>query len=380
MTEIHEDLIKIRSYEVLGELPDPFIFSDGTKVRSKEDWRKRRGELIRLAEKYVYGEMPPAPDALETELLGTDSQTISYRIRIKAGSYPFYFNMLLFKPLNIDPPWPVVIDGDRCWDEVYNHDLIHAFLERGIAFALFDRLELVSDLRDPEKKSPLYRAYEDMSFGALTGWAWGYSRCVDALLQTGLVMENAIGFTGQSRGGKTAVLAGALDERAAFVNPNESGCGGCGCFRVRASGLTEDGAPKREESLEAILDQFDYWFSPGLRNYYGHAEALPFDSHFLKALVAPRVLLEGNAASDLWANPVGSWQTAEAAREVYRFLGVPEKHYWYYRKGYHWHKAEDVIRLAKIIRCSLDGTVNDDEYYRTPFRRPDKIYTWSAPV
>lgn len=103
---------------------------------------------------------------------------------------------------------------------------------------------------------------------------------------------------------------------------------------------------------------------------------MPFDAHYLKALVAPRILLEGNAASDLWANPVGSYQTAMAAAEVYKFLGVPENHYWYYRTGYHDHLPEDVQRLAKLMR---EGHQTDDEYYVTPFVRPAPIYDWRAP-
>ena len=87
-------------------------------------------------------------------------------------------------------------------------------------------------------------------------------------------------------------------------------------------GVDEEGNSRHNESLEDLLDQFDYWFSPELKKYYGHAEDLPFDMHEVKALIAPRILLEGNAASDLWANPVGSVQTAVAAAEVFKFLGA----------------------------------------------------------
>lgn len=380
MSDFTEDLIRIKSYQVLGSLPNPFIFNDGTEVASPEDWKKRRSELYRLGVEIPYGKQPPAPEVFKVETLGIGSRTDSYRIRAGTGEYCVNFNMFILKPHDVKPPWPVVIDGDRCWDYAFDKDFTHAFLDRGIAVVLFDRLELVADFRDPGRSSPLYQAYPDLNFGALSGWAWGYSRCVDALLQLDMARRDCIAFTGHSRGGKAALLAGALDERAAFVNPNNSGCGGCGCYRIRAEGITEDGEPKREESLEAIIDQFDYWFSPELREYYGRAEKMPFDSHYLKALVAPRVLIEGNAASDLWANPVGSWQTAAAAEEVYKFLGVPENHYWYYRRGYHWHKVEDVTRLAKIMRASLDGEKTDDVFYMTPFPKPDKIFPWRSPI
>src|SRR5260370_12548052 len=41
-------------------LPDPLRFANGTEVR-KEDWSKRRQELLGLLERYVIGSFPPSP-------------------------------------------------------------------------------------------------------------------------------------------------------------------------------------------------------------------------------------------------------------------------------------------------------------------------------
>ena len=35
-------LIEITKYELLGKLPNPFIFEDGNEVKTPEDWEKRR--------------------------------------------------------------------------------------------------------------------------------------------------------------------------------------------------------------------------------------------------------------------------------------------------------------------------------------------------
>lgn len=34
---IHEDLIEITQYELMGELPNPFIFNDGTELTDPAD-------------------------------------------------------------------------------------------------------------------------------------------------------------------------------------------------------------------------------------------------------------------------------------------------------------------------------------------------------
>ena len=36
------------------------------------------------------------------------------------------------------------------------------------------------------------------------------------------------------------------------------------------------------------------------------------------------MLLDGEAASDIWGNPIGSWHTTMAAKEVFKFLGVKD--------------------------------------------------------
>ena len=43
---VPEDLIKITKYEVLDKLPNPFIFNDGTPLKTKEDWQKRKQEIL----------------------------------------------------------------------------------------------------------------------------------------------------------------------------------------------------------------------------------------------------------------------------------------------------------------------------------------------
>jgi len=42
----------------IQKLPDPFIKMDGTKISKRSDWHCRRQEILKQAEKYIYGERP----------------------------------------------------------------------------------------------------------------------------------------------------------------------------------------------------------------------------------------------------------------------------------------------------------------------------------
>ena len=188
-----------------------------------------------------------------------------------------------------------------------------------------------------------------------------------------------IAFTGHSRGGKTAALAGALDTRAKVVNPNETCAGACGCYRIHIAGYTEDSAPFRSETLHDIWNMFTFWFGPEFGAYADREAELPFDTHYLKAMVAPRILFVSEAAGDLWANPVGSWQSSEAAKEVFKFLGVEDNLFWYFRPGTHGHKVVDVDMLVNVIKNRRDGEPLDERMFRLPFEPMEKAFNWRTP-
>jgi endo-1,4-beta-xylanase len=110
-----------------------------------------------------------------------------------------------------------------------------------------------------------------------------------------------------------------------------------------------------------------------------HVERLPFDQHEVKALIAPRGLLETEALGDTWANPKGSRQTYAAAKEVYTFLGVPEKIGIFYREGGHQHGAADFNVLLDFADQLFFGKKSDRNFDANPFPDAPKGYDWSAP-
>jgi hypothetical protein len=67
-----------------------------------------------------------------------------------------------------------------------------------------------------------YPAYPNYDWGLLRGWAWGVSRIVDYLETDSSVYKidrTKLIVTGVSRTGKSALVAGAFDDRLAMIAP-----------------------------------------------------------------------------------------------------------------------------------------------------------------
>lgn len=326
------------------ELPALLAGGLGGNVLAKADWSARRAGLLQQILEIEYGELPPVAQRVRARLLHEHSTSSTgrynnarhaqYHLICEGGRQPVAFVLDLLVPAG-DGPFPVILDGDGCW--LYVADEVRREVTgRGYILAVFNRTEIAPDNGSPARDCGIYEAYPEGEYGAIAAWAWGYHRCVDFLARLDFVDSTRIAVTGHSRGGKTALLAGATDERIALTAPNNSGCCGAGCFRICGAG---------SERIADILRNFSYWFSPNLLAYAGRDEELPFDQHALKALIAPRALITTEALGDLWANPYGTYQTHLAAQEVYQLLGASGKIAIKFREGGHAHEYRDWVTL-----------------------------------
>ena len=357
-----------------SSLPDPFRFQSGVRVESLADWRRRRRELTDLVVAIEYGGLPPTPSGVTGEALyrhkarcfGEASYT-QYRI-LNDDDVSCHFRLDVLVPPG-DGPFPVVLTGDGCFRYVTD-EITLDILGRGFILAQFSRTAIVPDLYNSERTTGLYRVYPDAQFGAIAGWAWGYHRCVDFLLTLDAVRRDGIAVVGHSRGGKTALLAGATDERIALTAPNGSGSGGAGCFRWQG--------PK-SETLADSHRMIPYWYGPRLWDFVGREHQMPFDQHFLKALVAPRALVSTEGLDDLWSNPSGTWQTYLAAREVYRFLGAEDRIGIRFREGGHDHGQADWRAFLDFAEWHFFGRQPECAFDQNPYPDMDAAFTWSAP-
>lgn len=328
--------------------------------KNAAEWEKKRDAILSEVVNLEYGGMPPNPETLRVEQLQClPNHPLSTKVYVNEK---FSFMMQVFRPekLKDGKKYPVILNGDGCF-RTCNDVVIDDAISRGYVVAKFNRVEFAPDINQDERRGGIYDMYPDLCFGAISAWAWGYSRAMDALETIDFVDIENVAITGHSRGGKTVLLAGAVDKRFAVVNPNNSGCCGAGCFRYRTEPC--DGKSGNER-LEDILDKFAYWFGPELDEYIGRDHELPFDQHFLKAAVAPRKLLETNGRDDTWANPKGSYITFEAAKEIYELYGVPENIAYLIREGGHAHTPDDFAALLTFIE---DRSTVPEGYLTTPF-------------
>lgn len=352
------DLPGVDQLPEIAELPDP-LRSSGEKITTAEGWGERRAEIKRMLLYYEYGHMPPAPGNVTVRSM-TRSNLFSgaaeeQRLLLSMGPQDrIEMHARLVIPTAPKGPHPVLLQNTNALGKIPIEEEI---IRRGYMIAEYLRTDL-----DPDANGivgPAQEVYPEYDWATLAVWAWGGLRMVDYLQTLEFVDKGKIAITGHSRGGKTALLAGALDERIALVNPNGSGCGGAGCYRIEG--------PK-SETLAAITDpkRFSYWFHPRFRDFAERESQLPFDQHFLKALVAPRALLSTEALEDYWANLVGTVATYRAAQAVFDFLGASEKNGIHFRPGKHNHSAEDWRALTDFADKHFFGKTVATRFDQVP--------------
>jgi hypothetical protein len=354
------------------KLPDPFLMNNGRRVKSRADWTRRRREIKAMMLYYQYGHIPPAPKNVTAKLLSSekvyDGATKKHILLSMGPGRKIKVNVGIIVPKG-KGPFPVILKNDS---GIFKVPIAEEIIRRGFIVADYNRTDLAPDRK--AAVGPAQAAYPDYDWATLAVWAWGGMRVIDYLLTLDVVDKKRIAFTGHSRGGKTALLAGALDKRIALVAPNGSGCGGAGCYRFEG---------ENAESLEQITQprRFSYWFHPRFRDFADKETKLPFDQHFLKALVAPRALISIDALGDHWANPYGTQQSHRGAQPVFKFLGAGDKLGIYYRTGGHAQNKDDWRTLVDFADMIFFGKSPESgkRFDKLPFADAPKPFSWSMP-
>ncbi len=331
------------AYPASSQFTDLFTFNDGSPVRDVNDWKRRRGELIEPLMFYQYGRIPPKPDQV-TAIIDSVQEHASglgtlYMMTLTIDSRKkLEMHIALYKP-HPSGPHPVIIKEEGNPGASKNVSLL---LAKNYILVEYARHDL-----DPDKNGvvgPAQKAYPECDWATLAVWAWGGMRVVDYLETRDDVDRQRIGITGHSRGGKATLLAAALDERISLAAPNGSGAGGAGASRVLGPGAESIG-----------MNDKPHWYHERILLFSEQEAHLPFDQHFVKALVAPRGLLCIESTDDLYANPVGTFASSTAAMPVFELFDKAHLNGLRYRRGGHSFSTADWQTLLDFAEWTFYG-------------------------
>lgn len=342
-------------------LPDPLLAADGTRITTAGEWiAKRRPEIMRLFESEVFGRAPAQIPKIEFHVESENRNALAGKairkevtidISTPRGRLPLH--LLIYVPksnrqvpvflgLNFHGNQAVDVDPAitlaKCWvvsrPEVLgivdnrateasrgceaSRWQVEKVVSRGYAVATMCCGDIDPDYDDGFQNGvhPLFyqtgqTAPEPDEWGTIAAWSWGLSRALDYLETDKSIDAKRVAVWGHSRLGKTALWAGARDERFAMVISNCSGCGGAALSK-RVFG----------ETVGLINEHFPHWFCRNFRKYNDREELLPVDQHELIALIAPRPVYVASASEDRHADPHGEFLSAKNAEPVYRLFNL----------------------------------------------------------
>jgi hypothetical protein len=201
-------------------------------------------------------------------------------------------------------------------------------IQHGYAFITFNNGDCGEDttlrLADGSwayRTTRFFPAYPNYDWGLLRAWAWGVSRIVDYVQTDPSIDKTKLIVTGVSRTGKSALIAGAFDDRIAVVAPVASSGGGTPAYRF--SGSVPDRGGK--EGLTEMVRKYPNWYSDHLHQFWGQPDKLPFDEHWFIALCAPRPFISLEGDHDQNVNQNGVYHSILAAKPAYDFFHDPDR-------------------------------------------------------
>lgn len=192
---------------------------------------------------------------------------------------------------------------------------LEEIIDNGYAVAGFCYNDVTKDTNDGFTSgiASMYpRRGNGTDWGKIGMWAFAASRLLDYVLTLPGIDPARVYVIGHSRLGKTALWCAAQDERFAGAVSNDSGCSGAAITRGKAG--------ERVADITADF-RFPYWFCPNYLAYRDNERAMPFDQHYLLALIAPRPLAVGSATRDEWADPESEFMSSILASEAWTAQG-----------------------------------------------------------
>ena len=409
----------VRDLPVRKEMPDVMTMNDGTKVTTRDQWKKRREEMKRILEYYAVGQMPPPPGNVKGKEIKSEAVLdgkVKYRlVHLTFGpEEKLDLNIGVFTPAESGPFPAIILQGGTPPgapelprqpmgpNQGRGEDVLllvgpapgadakpsspaakitPGFLggpvtaqsvasqnadvfRRRYALVVFNPNDCAEDttLRNLDgswafRNTRFYPAYPGYDWGILAGWAWGASRVADYLETDPAIDKTKLIITGASRNGKSSMVAAAFDDRLCGA-PVVTGGGGIGAYRFAG--------PRRSETLDVMQKKYPNWFSPNQHEFWGQRERLPFDQHWFLALAAPRPFIALEGETDTISLPEAVRQSILGARPAYALLGAEDRLGVNYAKHGHAFAAEDWTAMMDFFDKHLLGKKIDRAFDRIP--------------
>ena len=295
-----------------GTLKPLLRFSNGTAVKSAEDWRKRRQELLKTWQDFL-GPWPALVAQPKLEYLKKEPRENFTQCHIKVEVAPGKLtdDAYLLIPEG-KGPFPAVL-------VVYYDGLTGIGQGKGplrdFAYQLTKRGFVTLSLGSPP--ASYYPTKEECKLQPLSYHAYVAANCYNALASLPQVDAKRVGVVGHSYGGKWSMFAGALDDRFACVATSDPGIvfdekrGNVNYWEPwylgfekgveRKRGIPKDDNP-RTGPYKIMVEK-------------GH------DLHEIHALIAPRPFLVSGGAED----PPARWQALNHLVQINDLLGYKNR-------------------------------------------------------
>lgn len=282
----------------------------------------KKEEIIDLLLREEYGYLPPAPESVTVVEESCDdifcagkAPLKKLRLTAKGEFGEFSFPVYYTCPIKKNKPVPCFVHINFRDNIPDKYQYTEEIIDEGYAILTFCYKDVATD--DGDFTNGLAKVVypdgkrEKTQCGKIGLWAWAAMRVLDYALTLPELDHSRISVAGHSRLGKTALLAGALDERFYCAFSNCSGNSGAALARENTG-----------ETIKVIYETFPYWFCENYEKYKDNEDALPFDQHYLIAANAPHKAYVASAVEDLWACPPNEYMACIAATSYYKKQGI----------------------------------------------------------
>ena len=334
----------------------------GPRSRTAAEFlREERPALLRAFAETIYGVIPPRceetvfePVESASGVLGGLAERRQFVIRCRNHGMEKKLHLLLYLPMkrrgpvpiffglnfkgnhsttddpgvlyNIPKVYPTLRDSPRFTDNAAPRDqrggdagrwCFEKVLERGYAAATMRHYDAFPD-RPLGFEDSILRLFFDAAVwnsparpsAAISAWAWAISRAIDCLETQPEIDRSRIAVHGHSRLGKTALWAGANDERIALA---VSCCSGTCGAKLSHRYFGED---------FSWIDLWNpHWTVAKFKEFINRDREIPIDQNQLIGCIAPRLAFITSATEDDYADPKGEFLAGVEASKFYRLFG-----------------------------------------------------------